>query len=168
MPALSLSSSRSLPVVSGRPRTPAHQMAEDNAALVWYVLRRRFPSLLTSDTRQQEAYGAGYVALVEAAARFDPAYGVTFASYALPCITGQVLRFLRNGRAQNRVPCVSLETPIGDEGRELADVVADTQAKVPGAALAERDEVERMLSVLPERVRKKARARQAWKTLGGR
>lgn len=135
-------------VVSGRPRTPAHARAEENSRLVWLVLARHFPFLREDPDRQREAYTAGYVGLLGASARFDAALGFTFASFAIPCIRGGILMNLRAERQQGRIAVVSLETPIGDNGSDLADVIADPQAEMPGAAMVSAESFEALLAPL--------------------
>lgn len=136
-------------VVSGRPRTPVHARAEENSGLVRLVLARHFPFLREDPDRQREAYAAGYIALLGACERFDAALGFTFSTYATPCIRGGILRSLRDERQQDRLPVVSLETPLGDNGSDLADVIADPQAEMPGAALASSAGFEALLAALP-------------------
>ncbi len=60
-------------VVSGRPRTAAHQRAEENKSLIWFILQRRFSFVLADADRLADAYSAAYIALVRAAENFDPA-----------------------------------------------------------------------------------------------
>jgi len=135
--------------ISGRPRTPEDARAEENARLVLAVLRRRFPSLCADPERRAEAYVAGYMGLVAAARRFDPKRECAFSTYAVRCIEGGLLQYLRGERLARRVSCVSLETPIGDEGRELAEMIPDEHAERPGAALVDAAGFEALLEALP-------------------
>lgn len=139
-----------LSVASGRPSLPAHVRAEANLGLVRLALSRRFSFLLADESRRADAFTYGYLGLVRAAEKFDPAWGVAFSSYAVPTIESYVLRFLALERRQARLPTVPLETPLGAaEDFRLEDTVADPQAETPGAALLERDGFEQMLAPLP-------------------
>ena len=63
------------PVVSGRPRTPAARLAQANIGLIGFVFTHRFLRLLEDDDRRADAYTYAYLALLDAAARYDPARG---------------------------------------------------------------------------------------------
>ena len=149
------------PVASGRPRTEAHARAEANARLVWLVLARHFPSLREDPERQRDAYTAGYVALLGACERFDASLGFTFATYAARCVRGGVLRHLKTERRQGQIPTVSLETPIGENGSDLADMIADTQAEKPGQSLLDQVGFDALLAGLPQRQQEVLRAMYA-------
>jgi DNA-directed RNA polymerase specialized sigma subunit len=61
-------------VASGRPSLPAHVCAEANLGLVRLALSRRFSFLLANESRRADAFTYGYLGLVRAAEKFDPAF----------------------------------------------------------------------------------------------
>ena len=50
----------------------------------------------------EELMQVGYVGLLKAINNFDPAYGSNLASYAQPCIAGEIKRHFQIGRASCR------------------------------------------------------------------
>lgn len=110
---------------------PAHQRAEENKGLIWFILQRRFSFLLADADRLHDAYSAAYIALLRAAENFDPARGVKFGSYASDCIQGKILQSLKDGKKAHRLPTVSLDVPLSEDGGRLEDLVADPQAIAP-------------------------------------
>ena len=140
-----------LPVVSGMPRSPVHAVAEANTGLVLQVLARQFPFLAGDGPGRAEAYTAGCLGLVRAAERFDPRQGFTFSTYATECVRSYILRHLKQGRDQARVPCVSLETPLGQVGEgRLVDVIEDVQSDAPGQAVLSEAGFNALLAPLPD------------------
>lgn len=133
-----------------RAKLSPERLYAENMGLVGLCLKR-FPFLAYE--AREEAYGAGLLGLWIAAQRFDPAKGFQFSSFAHDYIRGYILRRLKAERQQTRLPCVSLETPVGQdgEGGELADLIADTQAEVPGQALVEMAGFEARIARLPAR-----------------
>ncbi len=142
-------------VVSGTPKGRHERLYARSLGLVGRVLVR-FP-FLTGEARE-EAYAAGLLGLWDACGRFDPARGFAFSTYACDTIRGHVLHHLKRQRRQALIPCVSLETPLGANGSELADVIADPQAEAPGAALLDQAGFEARLSGLPPRQQEVLRA----------
>ena len=119
-----------------------------NLRLVGLCLSR-FSSLAGAD--REDAQTAALMGLWSACRHFDPALGFQFSTYATRAIRGYILRHLQKEREQRRLSCVSLETPIGEDGGELADVVADPQAEKPGGALLDEAGFEALLAKLPAR-----------------
>ena len=133
-------------------RLPVHlspaRLYARNTALAGLVLSR-FPSLPWE--AREDARGAALLALWAACQRYDGARGFTFSTFACGCIKNAVLNHLRQRRQQGQIPVVSLETPIGDGESDLADMLADTQAEKPGAALLDRAGFDALLAGLPSR-----------------
>lgn len=117
-----------------------------NQGLVGLCLARF--SFLAGDARE-DAFGAGQLGLWRAAQGFDPARGYKFSTYATRVIRGFILQRLRSERRQARVSCVSLETPLSEDGGTLADVLSDPHAEKPGHAQAEQSSFEALLSLVP-------------------
>ena len=63
-----------------------------NSGLVWSVVRR----FALRGYEQDDLYQIGCMGLIKAAKRFDKSYGVQFSTYAVPLITGEIKRFLRD------------------------------------------------------------------------
>ena len=141
-------------VVSGRPRTAAHQRAEENKGLIWFILQRRFSFLLADADRLAEAYSAAYIALLRAAENFDPARGVKFGSYASDCIQGKILQSLRDGKKAQRLLTVSLDVPLGEDGSgRLEEIVADPQAVAPEQSTVQKMAFAQLLRPLKQQQR---------------
>ncbi len=67
-------------------------LIEENRALVWSIARRFFGRGVEPD----DLYQLGCVGFVKAVRGFDPAFGTRFSTYAVPKITGEIRRFLRD------------------------------------------------------------------------
>lgn len=141
------------PVASGRPCTPAHRLAEENKGLVWHVLAKYLPWLLADPDRMEDAYVAGYVALLGAAERFDSGRGLKFSTYAVRCIWGEIQRYLREGRRQSLLPCEALDAPLGPEGSgwTLGDTLAAPPTADPQNVVPENERFADLLAVLTPR-----------------
>ena len=63
-----------------------------NSPLVWSIVRRFMPRGYDGD----DLYQLGCIGLIKAIRRFDPDYGVQFSTYAVPLITGEIRRFMRD------------------------------------------------------------------------
>ena len=128
----------------------AENLYAENLRLVGLCLSR-FPSL-TADARE-DAYTAGLLGLWSAAQGFDPSLGFQFSTYAARTIRGFILHHLKEDSQQQRLSCVSLETPLGEggEGGELGELIANTQAEKPGQKALDEAGFEALLSRLPAR-----------------
>ena len=146
-----------LRIVSGCPKGQRERLYAAHMGLVFTVLAR-FP-FLTGEARD-EAFAAGLLGLWQAAGRYDKSRGYTFGTYAGDYIWGTVMKHLTRERRAQRLPTVSLETPIGsgDSDGRLEDVIEDERAEEPGAALAESSSFEALVSPLPARQRELLRA----------
>lgn len=65
---------------------------EENSGLVWSVVRR----FSSRGYDLEDLYQIGCIGLIKAVRRFDSSYGVKFSTYAVPLITGEIKRFLRD------------------------------------------------------------------------
>src|SRR5262245_5291591 len=98
--------------------------------LVRYVVRRLRPA--TSRLEVDDLVSAGTIGLIEAADRYDPERGVTFASFAYRRIRGAVIDELGAGAPSRSSTSCSLEAPISEEtGVTLMDVTIDPSASEP-------------------------------------
>ena len=67
-------------------------LVEENAGLVWAVARR----FLNRGVEMDDLYQLGCLGFLKAVEGFDPAYGTQFSTYAVPKISGEIRRFLRD------------------------------------------------------------------------
>ncbi len=79
------------------------------------VLRYR-----NSTEPQEELMQVGYVGLVKAINNFDPAVGASLASYAQPCVSGEIKRHFRDKRWQ-----VHVQRSLQELRLELRNVTAE-------------------------------------------
>ena len=118
----------------------AEQMVTENAGLIWSVARRFFGRGVEPD----DLYQLGCVGFLKAMQGFDEQYGTCFSTYAVPKISGEIRRFLRDDgavkvsrsikeRAQGiRTARTRLEQTLG---RELGEIAAAETATGPTESL---------------------------------
>jgi len=70
----------------------AERMIVENSGLIWSIARRFFGRGVDSD----DLYQIGCVGFIKAMQGFDPEYGTQFSTYAVPKISGEIRRFLRD------------------------------------------------------------------------
>ena len=68
------------------------QLVEENMGLVWCVVRR----FLGRGVESEDLFQIGRIALLKAIDKFDFSYKVKFSTYAVPMISGEIQRFLRD------------------------------------------------------------------------
>ncbi len=71
------------------------QLVEDNSGLIWSIARRFFGR----GVDPEDLYQLGCVGLLKAIRGFDTGYGTRFSTYAVPKISGEIRRFLRDDGA---------------------------------------------------------------------
>lgn len=76
-------------------REASGRMVEENAGLIWAVARRYFGR----GCEPEDLYQLGCVGFLKAIDGFDEAYGTRFSTYAVPKISGEIRRFLRDDGA---------------------------------------------------------------------
>lgn len=76
-------------------REAAEQMIVGNSGLIWSVARRYFGRGVDAD----DLYQLGCVGFMKAMAGYDRSYGTQFSTYAVPKISGEIRRFLRDDGA---------------------------------------------------------------------
>lgn len=67
-------------------------LAEENMGLVWSVVRR----FLNRGVEKEDLFQIGSIGLLKAIDKFDTSYDVCFSTYAVPMISGEIKRFLRD------------------------------------------------------------------------
>ncbi len=68
------------------------RLVEQNAALIWSVVRR----FTGRGVEPDDLFQLGSIGFIKALRGFDPAYGTRLSTYAVPKIAGEVKRFLRD------------------------------------------------------------------------
>ena len=71
------------------------RMVVENAGLIWSIARRYFGRGVDPD----DLYQLGCVGFLKAIQGFDESYGTQFSTYAVPKISGEIRRFLRDDGA---------------------------------------------------------------------
>ena len=73
----------------------SQRLVEENSGLIWSVARRFFGKGADPD----DLYQLGCVGFLKASEGFDENYGTKFSTYAVPKISGEIRRFLRDDGA---------------------------------------------------------------------
>ena len=76
-------------------REASQRLVEANAGLIWSVVRRFFGR----GVETEDLYQIGCVGFLKAVDGFDEEYGTQFSTYAVPKISGEIRRFLRDDGA---------------------------------------------------------------------
>lgn len=71
------------------------RLVEENSGLIWAVTRR----FLSRGAEADDLYQLGCLGFLKAVEGFDLAYGTQFSTYAVPKISGEIRRFLRDDGA---------------------------------------------------------------------
>ena len=125
-------------------REAAQRLVEENAGLIWSIARRYFGRGVEPD----DLYQLGCVGFLKAIEGFDVGYGTRFSTYAVPKISGEIRRFLRDDgavkvsrtvkeqAAKIRQARLLLEQRIGREPK-LSELSAETGISPEEIAFAE-------------------------------
>ena len=70
------------------------QLVEENVGLIWCVVKR----FTGRGVETEDLFQIGSIGLLKAIDKFDLSYDVKFSTYAVPMITGEIKRFLRDNR----------------------------------------------------------------------
>ena len=73
-------------------REAAGRLIESNSGLVWSIVRR----FMGRGVDAEDLYQLGCVGLLKAINGFDDSFGTRFSTYAVPKISGEIRRFLRD------------------------------------------------------------------------
>ncbi|HJB82357.1 MAG TPA: RNA polymerase sporulation sigma factor SigF [Candidatus Mediterraneibacter intestinavium] len=68
------------------------QLVEENVGLVWCIVKRFYGR----GTEAEDLFQIGSIGLLKAIDKFDLSYDVKFSTYAVPMISGEIKRFLRD------------------------------------------------------------------------
>jgi RNA polymerase sigma-B factor len=118
---------RSLPLASQRRSAACEVLVTRYQSLVRSCARKYMGSPESADELMQ----VGYVGLMKAINRFDPAVGMSLAPYATACVSGEIKRHFRDKRWQVHVSrsaqelVLELRKAIGDLSQELGRAPGD-------------------------------------------
>lgn len=73
-------------------RQAREQLITENVGLVWSMVRR----FLGRGCEAEDLFQIGIIGLIKAIDKFDVTFDVKFSTYAVPMITGEIKRFLRD------------------------------------------------------------------------
>lgn len=73
-------------------RQASEKLILDNSGLIWSIARR----FIGRGVETEDLYQLGCVGFLKAIAGYDAAYGTQFSTYAVPKISGEIRRFLRD------------------------------------------------------------------------
>lgn len=120
------------------------QVLEENAGLIWSIVRRYYGRGVEPD----DLYQLGCLGFLKAVRGYDPAFGTQFSTYAVPKIAGEIRRFLRDDGSvkvsrgiKERGMAIrgARHRLLGELGREpsLSELAADTGLTPEEIATAE-------------------------------
>jgi len=125
-------------------KTAAERLIEENSGLIWSIARRFFGRGVDAD----DLYQLGCVGFLKAIEGFDEGFGTQFSTYAVPKISGEIRRFLRDDGAvkvsrsikeqamQIKNVRIALEQRLGREPA-LSEISAETGLSPEEIAFAE-------------------------------
>ena len=125
-------------------REASQRLVQENAGLIWSVARRYFGR----GVEPEDLYQLGCVGFLKAIEGFDLNYGTQFSTYAVPKISGEIRRFLRDDgtvkvsrsvkeqAAKIRQARIVLEQRIGREPK-MSELAAETGFSPEEIAFAE-------------------------------
>lgn len=68
------------------------RLVEENAGLIWCIVKRFY----NRGAEAEDLFQIGSIGLLKAIDKFDMSYDVKFSTYAVPMISGEIKRFLRD------------------------------------------------------------------------
>ena len=125
-------------------REASQRLVQENAGLIWSVARRYFGR----GVEPEDLYQLGCVGFLKAIEGFDLSFGTQFSTYAVPKISGEIRRFLRDDgavkvsrsvkeqAAKIRQARLLLEQRIGREPK-MSELAAETGLSPEEIAFAE-------------------------------
>ena len=133
-----------LRMAQGGDKEAAGRLIEENSGLIWSIARRFFGRGVDPD----DLYQLGCVGFLKAIDGFDESYGTRFSTYAVPKISGEIRRFLRDDgmvkvsggvkeqAQQIRAARMALEQRIGREPK-ISELARETGMSAEDIAFAE-------------------------------
>ncbi|MCD7755065.1 MAG: sigma-70 family RNA polymerase sigma factor [Firmicutes bacterium] len=115
-------------------------LVAENAGLIWSVARR----FLGRGTEADDLYQLGCLGFLKAVEGFDLAYGTQFSTYAVPKISGEIRRFLRDDGAVKVSRTIKEQAAAVKTARNL---LASTLGREPTL-----QEISRQTGLTPEEI----------------
>ncbi len=115
-------------------------LVAENAGLIWSVARR----FLGRGTEADDLYQLGCLGFLKAVEGFDLAYGTQFSTYAVPKISGEIRRFLRDDGAVKVSRTIKEQAAAVKTARNL---LASTLGREPTL-----QEISRQTGLAPEEI----------------
>ena len=100
-------------------RQAAEALIEENSGLIWSVARRFFGR----GTEPDDLYQLGCVGFLKAIEGFDESFGTQFSTYAVPKISGEIRRFLRDDGA------VKVSRSIKEQAQRIRSVRTELEQR---------------------------------------
>ena len=118
---------RSSPRASERRAAACELLVSRHQGLVWSCVRR----YMSSPEPAEDLMQVGYVGLLKAISNFDPVFCRSLATYARPCISGELKRHFRDKRWQVHVkrPVQELVLEVSEATWRLAQELGRTPAE---------------------------------------
>ena len=125
-------------------REAAGRLVEENSGLIWSIARRFFGRGVDAE----DLFQLGCVGFLKAIEGFDESFGTRFSTYAVPKISGEIRRFLRDDgtvkvsrgikeqAAQIRMARIAMEQRIGREPT-MSELSRETGISAEDIAFAE-------------------------------
>ena len=82
-------------LAQGGDRDAAERLVTENSGLIWSIARR----FIGRGVETEDLYQLGCMGFLKAVEGFDTAFGTQFSTYAVPKISGEIRRFLRDDGA---------------------------------------------------------------------
>lgn len=89
------------------------QAISDNVGLVWSIVRR----FLGRGQEMEDLFQIGIIGLMKAVDKFDVSYEVKFSTYAVPLISGEIKRFLRDNNS-----LIKLSRSVKENGWKIRQI----------------------------------------------
>lgn len=121
-------------------KTARDQLVMDNVGLIWSIVRR----FTGRGYEIEDLFQIGSIGLIKAIDKFDTSFDVRFSTYAVPMITGEIKRFLRDDgmiKVSRSVKEMGLRVKCAREEMTYALGREPTIEEIAGSLGASREEV---------------------------
>ena len=99
-------------------RSERDKLIEDNMNLVYFVIRKYYPTFINDEDLIQ----TGMIGLCKAADKFDPERG-TFSTYASVLIRNEIRKEFMRRYKDNEVSVISLDVPTSNDDGEIGTLL---------------------------------------------
>lgn len=129
-------------------REEKNKLAEENIALVYSIVNKRFNYKSITKEDKENYIGEGIVGLVKAINKFDENKGFAFSTFAYKCINGEISMYITKQKCQKRKVDAECKASIDNkvphcEGLEYSDWLMDM--KDDYSSLGEKEHILDML-----------------------